>query len=1672
MYRKITPDDCVIRESSINRIVTAALVVMVGTAAAGANLKPDAAIQITGSSAAGLSLRAELPSMAEIVASQSLAGTSMIFKDDETSVPAVTRWIALPEGSLPSVFLKECSSRRLNSDGTPSGDVFRNELVSQKLWPSQPYSISPVEVYRGVPIAAITFYPLQLNKDGSGVENSRIDVSIQFRSDASAPKATPVRDIPGSRATRLLDEMLINPPARDPGERQSNTIEHILFLRSTAVDSFVIKYVDSLAVWKRQMGYKVSIWAVDLGQCSPAMIRDSIRTNYYSDVDDPISHLILMGGDSARLVPYFPPHPDKGDHYYSLMDDDNDPRSERISDITVGRMYSLSSTEFRSVIKRSILYERQPFVQGGERWFHRALYTAENIAAPGGQFVPSMIQLGRWIWYRWGQMGYEPIDTLYAGGDEQAQQVKVIVRNILSRQGVSIAISRGWLSGCLEDDGEATVTGRGNPFVSAITCLSAPTQAKFFRDTALNTSSGPIASFAIWNLTHSKTNNCLMGGQVRAMYQFGYTQPGLIQNFSKIQLWSDYSIAEESYEEVDALLWAYRLMGDPTVDVFTDTPDTIEADHSATLVTGTTAFNIHVTKNSELLAGAVVCVRQGEMSYVAVPGEDGNARFVFPDGLEGGSLKVTITAHNSIPYINSIPVEVQGSDLILSQYEINGPDQNYRAGDTLTVLASLHNPGQNAVDDVTLILNSESPWVTFLPDSLDLGDVEANSDREAEFRIAVNRSAPDSANPQVNLKLTSGNRSWEESIEFFIAAPKVTLTGMAFGNGDRFDRGRVCRVLPPLRNQGTIASVAVDAELVSHDPEIIIVTGANAQYSAANPGARLNIDEQFSVRLDSSAIPGNIATFDLILTARGGDSFRDTLLVTIPIGQREASDPVGPDDYGYLCFDSFDQTWPKHPTFDWREINPNEGDAEFEGTDLDMDDWREDDDKTTVIDLPFPFTYYGEEFRQIAVCTNGWIAFGADKGIFVDFRNTQIPGVLGPDAQLAVMWDDLIVQADWDRRGVYVHHVENESIFIIEWSKMQVFQDRTATAQEFQLILKDPAHWPTRSGDGEILYQYKTFNAASGNSTDNKYSTIGIKNLDGTDGLQYTYWDEYLEDQGARRIEDRMALLFTTDVELIVGSVSGRATLFEDTSRAMPGVRVTIAGVSSTVTDAEGRFSLIHVPIGQYTVTFTEAGYNQGRVAITVRDGENSVANARLTHPTPQIAQQSVEAWLAPGNERGWWYLDVANDGNGELDFNLALRYPNGVASLIPQRLATHLSPLVEGQSIFSGVEIIGGLIYVTSGGNPNDSADNYIIILNRQGQEEARFHQPSRSGSGFQDLAFDGTYLWGGEDSMVVQFDLRGRARRSIRIPVYHEDGVDDQLRLPRALAWNPENSTLLMANQTSPIYEMNMDGEIDGVHRFTLPRHVPNIFGLGWNSGDIDGMPLYAVIRDAPDGRSVLLAKTNFADSKLVKQLSRYNGEKGIGLGIGFGWETYKTVVATITTNLPEADTLRVFELGPDTRGISYDLGMLHVLPNQSLSVPIWFSSAGMDTGTYRYSLVTFHNALADSIVTPVNFLIRDGAGVLDDDIVPEKLTLDPAYPNPFNGATRLSFALPHAGFAALVIYDIEGREVVRLARGEFAAGRHIAVWDAEKFSSGVYFARLEAAGASLTTRMVLLR
>jgi hypothetical protein len=89
-----------------------------------------------------------------------------------------------------------------------------------------------------------------------------------------------------------------------------------------------------------------------------------------------------------------------------------------------------------------------------------------------------------------------------------------------------------------------------------------------------------------------------------------------------------------------------------------------------------------------------------------------------------------------------------------------------------------------------------------------------------------------------------------------------------------------------------------------------------------------------------------------------------------------------------------------------------------------------------------------------------------------------------------------------------------------------------------------------------------------------------------------------------------------------------------------------------------------------------------------------------------------------------------------------------------------------------------------------------------------------------------------------------------------------------------------------------------------------------------------------------------------------------------------------------------------------------------------------------------------------------------------LPETFILNKAYPNPFNPTTTLSFAIPVDSEVTLSIYNMQGRLVSTLIEGNMKAGYHTVQWNADSYSSGVYFVKMYAGNYTNTQKLMLVK
>ncbi|GEM_PF-1611419 len=331
------------------------------------------------------------------------------------------------------------------------------------------------------------------------------------------------------------------------------------------------------------------------------------------------------------------------------------------------------------------------------------------------------------------------------------------------------------------------------------------------------------------------------------------------------------------------------------------------------------------------------------------------------------------------------------------------------------------------------------------------------------------------------------------------------------GNGNGImDPGETVTLRIKLSNMGQ-AAVGVSGILKSSSSDVQIIDSVS---DFGDIGTDSMKDGDFTVSISSDAHIGSVADFSLIVTANSG-TYNDTINFTLFVGD-ERLIYTGPDTYGYYIYDMFDG-YSESPDYNWVEIK-DMGSIAANG-----------DDSTDVISLPFTFKYYGTDYNEISICSNGWIAMG-NAGSDA-YSNTSLPSSSTPNNVIALFWDDLSPTSSGSGKIYYYYDSTNHS-FIVEWDS--VYHYNSTIPEKGEIILYDPAYNPTLTGDGEIVMQYAI-------PLGQQDVTIGMENQDGTVGLQYMYDSIY--DIHANEVRAEFAIKITTDTPVYVGVEENAVTL-------------------------------------------------------------------------------------------------------------------------------------------------------------------------------------------------------------------------------------------------------------------------------------------------------------------------------------------------------------------------------------------------------------------------------------------------------------------------------------------------------------------------------------------------
>jgi Secretion system C-terminal sorting domain/Concanavalin A-like lectin/glucanases superfamily len=139
--------------------------------------------------------------------------------------------------------------------------------------------------------------------------------------------------------------------------------------------------------------------------------------------------------------------------------------------------------------------------------------------------------------------------------------------------------------------------------------------------------------------------------------------------------------------------------------------------------------------------------------------------------------------------------------------------------------------------------------------------------------------------------------------------------------------------------------------------------------------------------------------------------------------------------------------------------------------------------------------------------------------------------------------------------------------------------------------------------------------------------------------------------------------------------------------------------------------------------------------------------------------------------------------------------------------------------------------------------------------------------------------------------------------------------------------------------------------------------------------------------------------------------------------------------------------------------------------------FTIQAENTEEKTYSFIDAVDQSSEIVYYRIKQLNNDGSVIYSDLVKVGQgeeppFTLGQNYPNPFNPKTSIDIELLEDSEIEITIYNLEGKEIVKLFKGFLSKGVHKFFFDAEGLPSGIYLYKVAAPNFTQTKKMILTK
>ncbi len=1019
---------------------------------------------------------------------------------EDTLLPVITTWIALPEGKTVEVDIQT------NHGLQPTG-VYYNRDSELDGYHEIHAEVQEPARYRGFRIAPVQISPFSFGDNNEVLIANDIQVNARFVDDPVPTSNDPGETRVTAYTRRFLESILLNCDELDLVEVAPMGRILIVAQSDESVRQAIRPYVE----WKTMQGYEVVVDEPN-DRTSSNSVRNLIQQYYTDNNPVPLEYVLIIGDTdgpiSVAAYNYLT------DHWYTMVDG-----NDILGDLAIGRFSVRNLTSLVLVVGKTVAYERDVYMEDTE-WLEHACLTA------GSGSGISTILTNRAV--RWMFVERDIItDTLWYTMNGNIPSF--IVNQV--NQGAHFVNYRGFygMDGWGNGHNEGLTNSTRMPIFITLTCgtgsfasqETATSEGIFRTGIGANGYHGAVACIGTATTqTHTRFNNLVDAGIFEGLLMRDLRSLGWSLVHGKTKLYQAYVGTSDSWG-IESFSYWNNLMGDPALRAWVGVPDFPEVTHTELLTDGMNAVDVHV-ETANGLPDLVWATLSSELEVIASSRFDagGNVRLYSPSFDEYDEITLTVTGDNIVPYITTLSHTDEEYPLIVEAATYNDGDEGDGAAnpnEVQEITLTFRNLGDSATNSTTVQVSCpDNRLVIQGQTSFTIPAIApgATYQYDETVDVLVQPWVNNGELPSITVTIDEQDGysyALPVSIESWSLESAAELT--AINNNLLMPDGEAAQFAIELSNNGILDAENVSVEIIAEFPGITIETGTSS-ISLVEVGESTATTTPFEIQADSTVPIGAKIPFALYIEDSTGKL--DTLRTILYAADPRTWNVTGPDDYGYWAVDNTDNHTMSNyvPFYTWIDI-VNSGER------LPIVDQFDQHDHNAVIDLPFEFQYYGVVYDRITVSSNGWISFGSHGGQ-VTFRNWSIPNPLGPPAMIAPFWDDLRTSGG----GIYSYFDEHDGRFIIQWD-CKAARDGV-TDEQFQAILYDPAVWPTYTGNGRILFQYQDVQILDNVNTDNDYATIGIESPDQLSGVEYGYWNQY--SAGAAPIVNGRAIMFTDDL--------------------------------------------------------------------------------------------------------------------------------------------------------------------------------------------------------------------------------------------------------------------------------------------------------------------------------------------------------------------------------------------------------------------------------------------------------------------------------------------------------------------------------------------------------------